>query len=55
MEMEGDQDCRMRTAAKERERETVSFTDAREFEESLLRATNGATLKPVTISVMMNR
>jgi protein AFG1 len=45
----------MTTAGKERERETVFFTDAQEFEESLLRTTNGATLKPVTIAVMMNR
>jgi protein AFG1 len=40
--VEGGRDYKMRTAGKEKERETVFFTDAQEFEESLLRATNGA-------------
>jgi peroxisome-assembly ATPase len=53
--MEGGRDYRMGTAGNERERETVFFTDAQEFEESLLRATNGATLKPLAVSVIMNR
>ena len=53
--LEGDQDYRMSTAGKQNERETVFFTNAQLFDESLLRATNGALLKPVTIPVMMNR
>jgi protein AFG1 len=53
--MLGDQDYRMTTAGKEKEREIVFFTNAVEFEKSLFRATGGASLKAVTIPVMMNR
>ena len=53
--LEGNQDYRMSTAGKKSQRETVFFTDAQKFEDLLLRATDGAPLKPVTVSVMMNR
>ena len=53
--LEGDQDYRMSTAGKDNQRETIFFTDAQQFEDSLLHATSGAPLRPTTIPVMMNR
>lgn len=53
--MEGDLDYRMSTATEEAERQTVYFTDATQFQDSLDAEVRGALLQPTEIPVMMNR
>lgn len=52
--LEGEIDYRMDESGIQ-ERETVFYTDFERFEKSLQNATNGIALKPLEISVMMNR
>ena len=53
--LEGAKDYRMDTVGREEERVKVFFTDKTDFEDAVASATDGRSLKPVTIPVMMNR
>ncbi|KAF1349059.1 AFG1-like ATPase-domain-containing protein, partial [Delphinella strobiligena] len=54
-EMQGDLDYRMVTDDEEKSRQTVFFSDAAEFSESLEEVSQAARLVPQEIPVMMNR